>query len=68
MFAKKQQIRHTRVIDLRGKIEKGWNMKALLHFCETYLKVSKVTAVSYIDEAAKPYREKYEQEEKNAIT
>ena len=37
-------------------------MKALLHFCEMKLEVTRVTAVSYIDEAALPYREKYNQE------
>ena len=57
------QIRHSRILDLRSKISKGWNMKSLLSFCDTNLKVSRVTAVSYIDEAAAPYRKKYEKEE-----
>jgi len=39
-------------------------MKQLLNFCEINLKVTRVTAVSYIDEAAKPYRQKYAQEQK----
>ena len=62
MGYRENQIRHTRVLDLRKKILRGWNMKSLLHFCEMNLKVSRVTAVSYIDEAAGPYRKKYEAE------
>jgi len=65
MSTRVRGIRHNRVIDLRTKIILGWNMKALLNFCEVNLKVSRVTAVSYIDEAAAPYRKKYEQEENN---
>lgn len=60
MYVKKQEIRHNRILDLRNKIQKGWKMKALIHFCEDNLKVSRVTAVSYIDEAAAPFRKKYE--------
>ena len=56
-------IRHTRVLDIRCKITKGWSMEELLDFCKVNLGVSKVTADSYIDEAAAPYREKYEKEQ-----
>lgn len=56
------QIRHNRVLDIRKKILSGWSMKQLHDFCKTHLDVAKVTADSYIDEAAAPYRKKYEQE------
>ncbi len=65
MYVKKQQIRHIRVLDLRAKIIVGWGMKALLYYCEDKLGVSRPTAVSYIDEAAKPYREKFQKEQDN---
>lgn len=68
MFVKKLQIRHNRVLDIRAKIIMGWKMKALLHYCEDNLGVSRVTAVSYIDEAAEPYRKKYKKEQENATT
>ncbi len=57
------QIRHIRILDIRLKISNGWNMKQLLHFCDRNLKVSRMTAVSYIDEAAAPYRKTYEKEQ-----
>lgn len=62
MSFKTKEIRHNRVLDLRSKIITGWKMKELLHFCEINLKVSRVTAVSYIDEAAAPYRKKFQEE------
>lgn len=63
-FDRAKQIRHIRILDLRKKIVSGWSMKTLLNFCEIKLEVSRVTAVSYIDEAAAPYRKKFEEEQK----
>jgi len=60
-------VRHIRVLDIRCKIAKGWSMQDLLNYCKVNLGVTRVTAVSYIDEAAAPYREKYE-EDQNATT
>lgn len=64
MTFKKKQIRHIRVLDLRSKITKGWNLKELETFCVVKLGVAKQTALSYIDEAAEPFRKKYEAEQK----
>ena len=52
-------MRHGRILNLREKIQKGWNLLQLEEFCIKRLKVSKPTAKSYIDEAADPYRKKY---------
>ncbi len=68
MYARRQEIRHIRILDLRSKISKGWSMTDLLNFCKMNLGVSKVTAISYIDEAAAPYREKHQQGENNVTT
>lgn len=57
------QIRHNRVLDIRKKILQGWTMEDLMAFCTNKLQVAKVTATSYIDEAAAPYRKKYEKEQ-----
>ena len=57
-------IRHNRILDLRSKISKGWNLEQMLSFCINKLQVSKQTANSYIDEAAEPYRKKYLKENK----
>ena len=65
MGYRENQIRHTRVLDLRKKIHNGWTLKQLHNFCGTHLKVTRETATSYIDEAAAPYRKKYAQEQKN---
>ena len=54
--------RHTRILDIRLKLQKGWNYPQLKQFCKTNLRVSNTTAISYIDEAAKPFREKYQKE------
>jgi len=62
-----RQIRHTRVLDIRSKIAKGWKLKELEDFCITHLKVSKSTVNSYIDEAAAPFRKKYAQEHPEEI-
>lgn len=67
MSSRVKGVRHARVLDIRSKISKGWSMQDLLNYCKVNLEVSKVTAVSYIDEAAEPYREKY-QKEQNATT
>ena len=67
MSSRVKGVRHTRVLDIRLKISKGWSMTDLLNYCKVNLGVSKVTAVSYIDEAAKPYRKKHEKEQ-NATT
>ena len=57
-----EQIRHNRILDLRKKILKSWTMEELMAFCVNKLQVTKVTATSYIDEAAAPYRKKHEQQ------
>ena len=59
MSSRVRQVRHNRVLDIRDKIEKGWDMQQLRNFCLIKLEVSKVTAESYIDEAAAPYRKKH---------
>jgi len=60
-------VRHTRVLGIRLKIAEGWSMDDLMKFCFNNLKVSKQTAISYIDEAAAPYRRKF-QEQNNVTT
>lgn len=65
-FSREKQIRHGRVLDLRKKIQKGWTMKQLLDFCQVKLEVARITAISYIDEAAEPYRIKYLKENPDA--
>jgi len=62
MTFRKSQIRHTRVLDIRSKISKGWTIKELMDFCMLKLQVARPTAISYIDEAAAPFRKKYEKE------
>jgi len=62
-FAVAQNIRHNRILDLRKKIDRKWTLPQLMNFCTTKLQVSKSTATSYIDEAALPYRIKYQQEQ-----
>jgi len=62
-FLQNRQIRHNRILDLRKKIDKKWTMPQLTKFCITKLQVSKETATSYINEAAAPYRKKYQEEE-----
>ena len=64
MTFKKKQIRHIRILDLRSKINKGWNLEELEVFCVKNLGVTRHTAISYIDEAAEPYRKKFEEEKK----
>jgi hypothetical protein len=54
-------VRHTRILDLRKKMLLGWKMEDLMGYCVTRLQVSKITATSYIDEAAAPYRQKYQE-------
>lgn len=61
-FAQMKKIRHGRVLDIRKKIQLGWTMPKLLDFCKVNLGVTKITATSYIDEAAEPYRQKYQKE------
>ncbi len=56
------QIRHNRILDLRIKITKGWTIQDLMGFCRLNLKVSKSTAISYIDEAAEPFRKKFQEQ------
>ena len=63
MSSRVKGVRHIRVLDIRSKISKGWGMQDLLNYCKVNLGVSKVTAISYIDEAAVPYREKYSKEQ-----
>ena len=61
MYLKTKEIRHNRILDLRSKIAKGWTMESLMNFCTMNLKVSKQTATSYIDEAAEPFRKKFQE-------
>lgn len=65
MSFRANQIRHNRILDIRKKIGQGWKMKDLMSFCLIKLEVSGITATSYIDEAAEPYRQKYQKEKKN---
>lgn len=65
MGHRENQIRHGRVLDLRKKVLAGWTMQQLHDFCKTHLDVAKVTADSYIDEAAEPYRKKYWEKTEN---
>ncbi len=62
MFMKVKEIRHNRVLDIRSKIVRGWNMESLENFCKVNLKVSKQTTASYIDEAAEPFRKKFQEQ------
>ena len=62
MGSREKAVRHTRVLDIRSKIAKGWSLEKLHYFCINNLKVSPQTADSYINEAAEPFRKKYEQE------
>jgi len=57
----RQTIRHVRVDDIRKKIEKGWTIELLMKYCLDNLKVTHKTATSYIDEAAAPYRKKFQE-------
>jgi len=61
LFDKTRSIRHNRILDIRSKIQKGWKMEQLIAFCTDRLQVSKQTATSYIDEAAEPFRKKYQE-------
>ena len=61
MTFRANQIRHNRILDLRKKINKGWSMSDLMGFCQLKLQVSKPTATSYIDEAAAPFRKKFQE-------
>lgn len=56
-------VRHNRVLDIRKKIEMGWKMEDLISFCLLRLDVSRITALNYIDEAAEPYRKKYQEQQ-----
>jgi len=67
-LSQRERIRNIRVSQVRKFVEKGWKMKQLLYYCENNLGVGRVTAVSYIDEAAEPFRKKYETEENNDTT
>lgn len=64
MSSRVKGIRHTRVLDIRSKIAKGWSLEKLNYFCINNLQVSQQTATSYIDEAAEPFRKKFEEENK----
>jgi hypothetical protein len=58
---KNKAVRHNRILDIRKKMLQGWKMEDLMGYCVTRLGVAKVTATSYIDEAAEPYRKKYQE-------
>lgn len=64
MSARMKKVRHTRILDIRKKIELGWKMPDLVSYCLINLGVSKPTATSYIDEAAEPFRKKHEADKK----
>lgn len=64
MFRAAQQKRHNRVLDIRKLVTKGWKIEQLREYCMKHYGVTKITADGYIDEAAEPYRKKY-QESKN---
>jgi len=64
-LSERERVRNIRLGSVRRQIEAGWNQKQLLHFCEMKFDVSRVTALSYINEAAEKYREKYAKEQKN---
>ena len=61
MYLKSKEIRHNRILDIRSKIAKGWTMESLMNFCTERLGVTKQTATSYIDEAAEPFRKKFQE-------
>ena len=61
-FTVKQQIRHVRILEIRKKIAKGWDMQSLMGYCRLNLKVTEKTANSYIDEAAAPFRKKFQEQ------
>lgn len=61
MTFKANQIRHNRVLDIRKKIENGWTMQSLMNFCLVKLNVTRTTAKNYIDEAAQPFRKKFQE-------
>ncbi len=65
-FNRIKQVRHNRILVIRKKILLGWTMESLLNFCKVNLGVTKITAISYIDEASEPYRKKYQKENENA--
>ena len=58
-----KMIRHNRILDLRKKIQNGWTLEQLKDYCLNNLKVSKPTADSYIEEAAAPFRKKYQEQQ-----
>ncbi len=62
MFSKEKRIRHTRILSLRDKITKGWTMEQLFDYCKNNLSVTRKTALSYIDEAAEPFRKKFKEQ------
>ena len=61
-YAKTKEVRHNRVLDVRKKIGAGWTTPELMKYIMK-IGVTKVTAMSYIDEAAEPYRIKYQKEQ-----
>jgi len=61
MTFRANQIKHNRILDLRKKIQNGWTMESLMNFCLIKLEVSKPTAKNYIDEAAEPFRKKFQE-------
>ncbi len=61
MGFRQQQIKHNRILDLRRKLHLGYTEKQILEFCKTNLGVSAPTAQSYFEEAAEPYRKKYQE-------
>ena len=62
-YAKIKEIRHNWIIDLRSMNKRGKTMPELKDYCIHNLKGSTITANSYIDEAAEPYRKQYQKEQ-----
>jgi len=62
-FSHVKDVRHNRILQLRKKMLLGWKIPALMAFCTIKLGVSKLTAESYVNEAAEPYRKKYQQQQ-----
>jgi hypothetical protein len=63
LSARTKSVRHNRVLDIRKKVLDGWTMEELIGYCLKNLDVTKITAISYIDEAAEPYRQKYQEQQ-----
>lgn len=68
MFRAAQHKRHHRVLDVRKLIQKGWKIEDLRAYCMKHYEVTKITADGYIDEAAEPFRKKYQEKQDESKT